>query len=252
LKGNPGKLLILIVLVLIPTYPICAQDINRVTTLLNEADALIAANDLSAALVKTRDALAIAPESHPAMQKQINILFQMNDEKESVRLVEESIKKYPGEAGYHYLRGIINNGHQRYSRALEDFSRAIEMNPTELLYRCYLGRGVSYFNLLELDEALADLTTSIEHNDTVASTYYSRAMVNYELKEYEAAINDFQKSLDFSEGNAALYFNLGMSYYRLEQFDKACPNLNKSCSMGNINACRMSLMECAKGIPELP
>jgi len=42
-----------------------------------------------------------------------------------------------------------------------------------------------------------------------------------------------------------------MAYYRLEEMDKACPNLNKACSMGNVNACRMSLMECAKAIPTI-
>jgi len=77
-------------------------------------------------------------------------------------------------------------------------------------------------------------------------------MVNYELHDYPAAIKDFQHSLEFSEGNAALYFNLGMSYYRLNEKENACPNFNKSCSMGNTNACRMSLMECAKAIPSVP
>lgn len=236
---------------LLPVGIVNAQDNSRVKVLLSEADALIAANDLNTALVKTRDALAIDPESHEAMQKQIKVLFQMNNEKESVRLVDEAIKKYPGEAGYYYLRGLINNSRQKYSRAVEDYTSAIEINPSDLLYRCYLGRGVSYFKLLEFDEALADLTTSIQQNDTVASAYYTRAMVHYEIKDYDSAVKDFKKSLDYSEGNAALYFNLGMAYFRLEQFSLACPNFNKSCSMGNINACRMSLMECAKAIPEV-
>ena len=75
-------------------------------------------------------------------------------------------------------------------------------------------------NLLEYEQALADFSTSIEHNDTVASAYHSRAMVNYELHDYSAAVNDFLKALDLSEGNSALYFNLGMSYFRLNEKDK--------------------------------
>jgi len=46
-----------------------------------------------------------------------------------------------------------------------------------------------------------------------------------------------------------LYFNLGMSYYRLKEREKACPYFHKACTMGNTNACRMALMECAKAIP---
>jgi tetratricopeptide (TPR) repeat protein len=226
-----------------------AQDEARLNALLKEADVLIASGNLPAALEKTKQAVDISPSYHPAAIKEINILFLMQDEKQSISMVDDAIRKYPDVAGYYYMRGIINNSRARYSKALDDFSRAIELNQPDILYRCYLGRGVSYYNLLEYDNALADLAMSIQKNDTVASAYYTRGIVNYDIKDYEAAAEDFQKSLQYSEGNAALYFNLGMSYYRLEQKDKACPNFNKACSLGNTNACRMSLMECAKAIP---
>jgi len=229
-----------------------AQNETKANELLAEADVFIASNNLSEALAKTREAISITHDFHPALQKQINILFLMNDEKESVSLVEDAIDKYPHVPGYYYLRGIINNGRGKYARALDDFTQAIDMNPEGILFKCYLGRGVSYFNLLEYDQALADFTSSIQQNDTVAGAYYSRAMVNYEIRDYSAAVNDFQKVLTLSDGNAAMYFNLGMAFYRLNEKDKACPNFNKACSMGNINACRMSLMECAKAIPTVP
>jgi tetratricopeptide (TPR) repeat protein len=228
-----------------------AQDDKRIVALMVEADALIADNNYSGALAKTKEALAISADYHPALQKEINILILMNDQKESLERVEEAVKKYSDIADYHYLRGIVNNAREKYSKALDDFTNAIDLKPGGLMYRCYLGRGVSYMNLLEYDNALQDLSTSISLNDTVAGTWYSRAMVNYELDDYTAAIHDFQKTLEFSEGSAALYFNMGMSYYRLNEKEKACPNFNKSCSMGNTNACRMSLMQCAKAIPTI-
>jgi tetratricopeptide (TPR) repeat protein len=184
------------------------------------------------------------------IQKQINILFAVNDDKESMRMIDEAVRREPSNPRYHYIRGILNNSRQKYSRALDDFSKAIDMDPGQsLLYRCYLGRGVSYMNLMEYDQALADLNTSIEKNDTVAVAYYSRGRVNYELKDYEASVKDYLRILEFSEGNGTLYFNLGMAYYRLDEKDNACRSLNKACTLGNTNACRMSLMECAKAIP---
>ena len=237
----------ILLLFLVFAFDAHAQD--NISTMLKEADVLVASGNLEGALQKARQAIAVSPENHPAKQKEINILFLMNNEKESMRLADENIKNFPDIPGYYYLRGIINNAKEKYSRALDDFTAALELNPGDIAYRCYLGRGVSYFNLMEYEQALADLTTSIQQNDTVAGSYYSRGMVNYELRDYPAAIADFQKILELSEGNAALYFNLGMAYFRLNEKDKACPNLNKACSMGNTNACRMSLMECAKAIP---
>ncbi len=243
---------LLAIILLFPLPSAVAQNQPGADALLAEADVLIASAHLPEALAKTREAMNMTQDYHPAIQKEINILFLMNDEKESVKAVENAIDRYPDIAEYSYLRGIINNGRGKFLKALDDFSRAIDMKSAGILYKCYLGRGVSYYNLLEYDEALDDLNASIQQNDTVASAYYSRAMVYYEIKDYAAAVNDFQKSLQFSEGNAALYFNLGMAFYRLKEMDKACPNFNKSCSMGNINACRMSLMECAKAIPKAP
>jgi tetratricopeptide (TPR) repeat protein len=243
------KATFVLLILLFPTLLLRAQDEASVNALLAEADALLAVNNLSEALAKTKSALAILPEYHPALQKQINIFFLMNDEKEAIRAVDEAIHKYPDIAGYYYLKGIINNARGKYIRAIDDFNKAIDLQPSEILYRCYLGRGVSHLNLLEYDQALTDFTSSIEQNDTVASAYHSRAMVNYELHDYSASIKDFLKALDHSEGNSALYFNLGMSYYRLNEKEKACPYFHKSCTMGNTNACRMTLMECAKAIP---
>jgi tetratricopeptide (TPR) repeat protein len=242
----------LLVVFLLPAAFLSAQQEARADALLAEADALITANNLSGALAKTNQAVSISPNYHPGLQKQINIFFLMNDEKEAIRAVDDALDKYPNIPGYYYLRGIINNSRGKYIRALDDFDRAIELNPADIIYRCYLGRGVSHMNLMEYDQALADFTSSIELNDTVASAYHSRAMVNYELHDYSSAINDFLKTLDLSEGNSALYFNLGMSFYRLNEKAKACPYFHKSCTMGNTNACRMTLMECAKAIPVIP
>ena len=229
-----------------------AQDEARISTLLGEADALIASNNLQGAMEKTTQALAISPDNTNALQKQINIYFLLEDEKESLSLADKAIRLHPEVPDFYYLRGIINNAREKYVRALDDFNNAINLQTSGNQYRYYLGRGVAHLNLLEYEQALADFTTSIELNDTVASAYHSRAMANYEMKDYAGAVSDFLKTLDYSEGNAALYFNLGMSYFRMEEKDKACPYFHKSCTLGNTNACRMALMECAKFIPAVP
>ncbi len=246
------KNLFTILFLLLSLFKVAAQDDANVQALLAEADGLIAASKLSEALIKTQQAIDLAPSSMPALQKRINICFLMNDEKESVRYADEAIHLYPDVADFYYLRGIINNARGKYIRALDDFDHAINLNPPGNQYRYYLGRGVSHMNLLEYDQALSDLSISIEQNDTVASAYHSRAMVNYEIRDYAAAVNDFLKTLDYSEGNSALFFNLGMSYFRLNDKGKACPYFHKSCTLGNTNACRMTLMECAKAIPVIP
>ena len=227
-----------------------AQD--RVNALLSEAELLISNDQFPEALLKTEAALQAEPSNVMALQKQISIYLLMNDEKEALNRTEEAIDRFPEIPEFYYQRGVINNSREKYSKALNDFDKAISLPVTGNTFKFYLGRGVSHLNLLEYEQAIADFSSSIELNDTAASAYHSRAMANYELRDYTAAVEDFLKTLEFSEGNAALYFNLGMSYFRLNQKDKSCPYFHKSCTLGNNNACRMALMECAKSIPAIP
>jgi tetratricopeptide (TPR) repeat protein len=241
-----------LIILIMPVLNMIAQDDSRITGLLTEADVLISGNKLPEAMAKTEEALEISSQSLPALQKKINIYFLMNSIKEALSTADMAISSFPEVPEFYYLRGIINNARGKYIKALDDFNYALNLQPEGNLYKYYLGRGVSHLNLLEYEQALNDFSTSIEQNDTIASTYHSRAMANYEIHDYSAAINDFLKALDYSEGNAALYFNLGMSHFRLNEKDKACPYFHKACTMGNNNACRMALMECTKAIPVIP
>jgi tetratricopeptide (TPR) repeat protein len=246
------KIRFVLILFILPVITISAQDDPRIAGLLSEVDALISGNKLPEAMSKTEEVLEISSQSLPALQKKINIYFLMDNIKEALSSADMAISSFPEVPEFYYLRGIINNARGKYIKALDDFNYALNLQPEGNLYKYYLGRGVSHLNLLEYEQALNDFSTSIEQNDTIASTYFSRAMANYELHDYSAAINDFLKALDYSEENAALYFNLGMSYYRMNEKDKACPYFHKACTLGNKNACRMALMECAKSIPVIP
>lgn len=240
-------------LLLIAVQPVVmGQDDARTRPLLSEADVCIAGKNLSGALAKTQEALQLSPNDIQALLKQINMYFLMNNDKDAMRCAEEAISRNPSEPDFYYMKGVINNSREKYIKALDDFNRGIDLKPSSNLYKYYLGRGVSHLNLLEYDMALSDFSSAIEMNDTAASAYHSRAMVNYELRDYSAAVDDFLKALEYSKENAALYFNLGMSYYRLNEKDKACPYFHKACILGNNNACRMALMECAKAIPAVP
>lgn len=223
----------------------------RIARLLAEADTLIAGNRLQEALSKTEEALSVSGNNKQAQQYRINIYYLMQDNKEALRYADDAIKRYPQDAEFLYLRGIINNSAGRYGRALDDFNAALKTAGDEARYMIYVNRGVANHYLLEYESAMDDFSRAIELNDTAAGGYQGRAMLHYEMKDYASAVGDFNKVLELGQENAAILFNLGMSYFRLEQKEKACPLLQKSCTLGNKNACRMSLMECVKTIPDV-
>ncbi len=226
------------------------QDNPRINILLQEADAELEKSNFSEALRKVENALVLSPGNVMALEKRVNIYYQMNEIKEASKCVNEAIIEFPAESELYYLRGLINISRKKYYKAINDFNKIFELEQPVDFYKVYLNRAVANTNLQEYELAIEDLTKSIELNSTNASAYHSRGMVYYELKDYNLAVNDFKQAINLSHDNPVTFFNLGMSYYRLEDKESACPYFHKACSLGDKNACRMAFMECAKNLPK--
>lgn len=242
------KIFLVLHIAAICTFGIYGQ--TRIDNLLTEAETNIRNSRYDIALNKVEEALSIEPENKKATQLRINIYYLESDYKEALEIVEEAIQRFPGEGDFYYQRGLINIGRQKFQKAIDDFNRLIDGYNDFELFKVYLNRGVAYMNLQEEEHALEDISKSIELNSNNASAYHSRGMLNYQLKDYEAAVGDFLQALVYNDDNPETNFNLGMSYFRMEEKDSACPYFHKACKEGNLNACKMVLMECAKNIPE--
>ena len=223
---------------------------SKAEMLLTEADTYLKNAKYDVALSKIQEALKLEPGNKKAMEMEINIYYLQDDYKEAYNLVEKALEKYPDESEFYYQRGLIFNGRQKYGKAVDDFDKVINMNSGTELYKVYLNRGIANMNMMEYERATEDFTKSIELNGNNASAYHSRGMLNYQLKDYGASVKDFKKALEINSENPETSFNLGMSYFRLDDIDNACPYFQKACKEGNVNACKMVLMECAKNLPK--
>lgn len=244
------KQTLIILIILFAYLEASTQENPTIDILLQEADKEMEKSDFNRALKKVESALDLSPGNIRALEKRINIYYQMNEIKEALKYVDEAVLDYPGESELYYLRGLINISRKKYYKAINDFNKVFELEQPFEFYKVYLNRAVANTNLQEFELAIEDLTKSIELNDKNASAYHSRGMVYYELKDYNLAVNDFKQAINLSHENPVTYFNLGMSYYRLEDKESACPYFHKACSMGDKNACRMAFMECAKNLPK--
>ncbi|MBN2213315.1 MAG: tetratricopeptide repeat protein [Bacteroidales bacterium] len=242
------KAVLMILVAAIYTSVIFGQ--SEVDMFLTEAETNIRNNRYDIALNKVQEALNIEPDNERALLLETNIYYLENEYKKAYEALEKAIKRFPEKDEFYYQRGLINIGRQKYQKAIDDFSDLIEGNSKIGLFKVYLNRGVAYMNIQEYEKALYDLTRSIELNSNNASAYHSRGMLNYQLKDYSAAVEDFKQALEYNDNNPETNFNLGMSFFRLEEKDNACPYFHKACKEGNLNACKMVLMECAKEIPE--
>ena len=72
-------------------------------------------------------------------------------------------------------RGNTYNGKGAYDQAIEDFDKAIELNPK--LTEAYYNRGNAYYGKKDYDKAIADYNKAIELNPNYAEAYYNRGVM---------------------------------------------------------------------------
>ena len=116
---------------------------------------------------------------------------------EAVTLYTEAIELDPELVEAYSNRSAAYGGLGRWDEALDDATRAVELEPTDVtvLAGAHLNRGASYGALGRWDEALDDATKAIElePNDEslLANAYFVRAIAGAELGRDEEAEADF-------------------------------------------------------------
>ncbi len=117
-----------------------------------------------------------------------------------------------------------------YDRAITDLTKAIELDPKDGI--AYLNRGISHQEQDELDEALADLNTAVQLREKSIFPYVTRSDVLMQKGQYQAAIYDLNTALEIDPQDAAGYGNRGLAELALgedalaEKDFKTCFTLN--------------------------
>ena len=189
------------------------------------------------------------PKNLEAFRGQVFCGYYLGKEKDAFNLVDKAIEKDNQQSIYYYIRGVLNISRGRFSKAIEDLDKALSLHPGTNEFNIYLNRGVAYIDVEENSLAIADLNKALALQPNNASAYHSRGRLYYNMKQYDDAVKDFNRSIELNPNNDVTYYNLGMAYFRLEDNKNACENFHKSCSMGNRNACKMVIMNCAGPTP---
>ena len=84
-----------------------------------------------------------------------------------------------------------------YSGAIEDCSKAIELNPENAI--AYYNRGGAKLRQENYRGAIEDYSKVIELNPEFVIAYYNRGNARYALEDYRGAIGDYTKALVLSK-----------------------------------------------------
>lgn len=205
------------------------------------------------ALADFDKALEIQADFQPAIAGKIMTYFQSDELRKAENLANDALKKFPEYGDLHFHLGKIHSKKNRYEKAIESFTKALELNNEVYQFETLLNRGDARQNLNMLEEALQDFNRALLIDKKEPSVYHGRGVVYYKLNRYKEAIADFNHSIriieqhkERYEDNSETYYNLGMSHLRTEERGRACKHFHKGCQLGNQNACRMIILRCSQ------
>ena len=95
--------------------------------------------------------------------------------------------------------GITFFNEKKYSEAISEFDKAIQLKPT--FDKAYFHRGNAKQESKDLTGAMSDYTTAIGISQQ-AEYFFSRAQLKYAQKDLDGAKEDYTQTLTFDTGNA--------------------------------------------------
>lgn len=133
------------------------------------------------------------------------------------------------EAYYHRAisKGLMGN----YSGAIKDYDKVIEINPKN--FEAYCFRGIDKANSKNYKGGLSDLNKSIFLNPKNAVAYSCRGEVKDKIKDYPGGIMDYTKAIQLNSKNPDYFLYRGYSKGELKDYVGALADYNKAIQLGS-------------------
>ena len=188
-------------------------------------------------LAARNDLVNLDPDGRSALAK----LIALGHAKQKQRAHEEAIAVYtqalnidPENPELYYHRGVAYYEDINYDAALDDLTRAIEID--ENYAAAYASRGLIYTFLAEVDgsardKAIADFNEAIRLNPQLSLAYQNRGDFYHDIGEYDKAIADYSQIIALQPNNAYAYLRRGNARRALGNTNGAPADFHKAASL---------------------
>ena len=155
--------------------------------------------------------------------------FDVTDGQGLVDLCTAFLEENPEDLmGYFFLGyGYYELG--EFETAIEQYSKAIELDPTQ--DGLYSERGTTYSQLGEYELALKDFDQAIALYPNYEKAYGNRAEVYLILERYEEALADYMKSIEIDPNFEFGYQGIADVYYQLGDIEKSIEYATKAIEL---------------------
>ena len=152
-----------------------------------------------------------------------NSLLEEGHLLEAIDIYAEVVDADSGHLIAYAIRVLAHSYLEDYEQAIEDFTKALELDPTRKnpeLQTLFLNRGFAYSNAGEIEKAFEDYGQALRINSTFAEAFCNRGMLNQKQKLMERAVSDYRMAVDCApESEAGL-----LAFRLLSEFEERQEN----------------------------
>ena len=132
----------------------------------------------------------------------------------------------------YYNRGLCYQEQLQYQRAIEDWDKVIELDPNDpyYAYQAYYNRGICYRLMGQDQRAIEDWDKVIGLDPNCPEAYDDRGRSYQDLGQYQLAIEDFDKAIELRPTSRRYLFR-GHYYRRLGQHQRAIEGYDKAIEL---------------------
>ena len=221
-----------------PEFAMIPADDNKTMIIKCHMKVLIDDDDISKISILNPDEFAETPqwssgimENRDRLKSRFDALKrELESLREDPKHPREIKKSDEGLTAFQYFEiGLQKQNDKKYSEAIENYSKAIELD-SNFAY-AYINRGVAYKLLGYLDKAIEDFSKAIELEPKDADTYYNRGLIYKIQDKLDLAIADYDKAIELNPKFAEAYNNRGIIYYDQKILDKAIEDFSKAIEL---------------------
>jgi tetratricopeptide (TPR) repeat protein len=148
--------------------------------------------------------------------------------KNNIDLWTYVIDKDPsGYAGAYNNRGSAFNNMGQFDKAVEDYNKAIALNPSYGM--AYRNRGSAYLNIGRPNLAIEDYNRPSPGPS--AAAYYERGLAFEQYGQTDKAIEDYSSAVELKPSSLQVHVRLGVLYGKSGAFEKAIDEFNRAVTI---------------------
>jgi tetratricopeptide (TPR) repeat protein len=136
------------------------------------------------------------------------------DLKAAMADADKAIEVDPELPAAYSARGFVRLDSGDAARALEDFNKAVSLNP-DILYlaQALTGQGTALRRAHnDLNAAIDSFDKAIRADPQYYLAYSARGLAKHDSKDFRGAIADYSQAIELSSKEAGLYHNRGVAY----------------------------------------